>query len=321
MSEVPKRSKYRKTRDDEPPTEDLEATRTAVVAMPLGLQISEKRTPHLTAVAGPRAGETYALDRTETVLGRGRESHIVIDGDGVSRRHARINRMGDECVLEDLASRNGTFVQIEGQDDVRVRVRKLSDGERIQVGNTVILKYSLLDEREARLQRQLYESAVRDALTGAYNRQHFEERLRGELEHARSHGAPLAMIMCDIDHFKKINDTWGHPAGDAVLRAVVSGMKERVRPDNLLARIGGEEFVVLARGLDAAQALALAERLWLGVRAAAIRWKATSIPVTMSFGVALLEECAGTAEALVALADERLYAAKNGGRDRIVGSR
>ncbi len=320
MSEVPKRSKNRKAH--ELPPEDFEATRTAMVAIPIGLQFTEKRLPHLTAVAGPRAGETYSLDRPETILGRGRESHVVIDGDGVSRRHARILLEGQDCVLEDLGSRNGTFVLIDGQEDVRVRVRKLADGERIQVGTAVILKYALLDAREARLQQQLYESAVRDALTGAYNRQHFEERLRGELEHAASHGTQLALVICDIDHFKKINDTWGHPAGDAVLRAVVARMKELVRQDNLLARIGGEEFIVLARGLDPAQAVALAERLRTGVSDLSIAWKATKIPVTMSFGVAMLDEVAQkSAEALVTLADERLYAAKRGGRDRVVGPR
>ncbi len=316
-------------------SEDFEQTRTAILVVDQSgshAPVVVPRSPYLTAIAGPRAGETYPLDREETILGRGREATVVIDSDGVSRKHARIVKQGDECVLEDLGSRNGTFVQQDGKEDVRVRFRRLMDGDRIQVGTEVILRFDLLDEREAKLQKQLYESAVRDALTGAYNRQFFQDRFVKELAAAMAtaaQGGPvaLAMIMLDVDHFKKINDTWGHPAGDAVLQALVSSVTKKLRPDVVFARIGGEEFVVLVRGVDRATALTLAERLRETLEALVIPWKTHHIPITSSLGVASFDELRNlttpelAADQLMTLADERLYAAKSGGRNRVVGPR
>ncbi len=135
------------------------------------------------------------------------------------------------------------------------------------------------------------------------------------------------MIMLDVDHFKKINDTWGHPAGDAVLQALVAAISKKLRPDVVFARIGGEEFVVLARGVDRATALTLAERLRETLEALVIPWKTHTIPITSSLGVASFDELRNlttpdlAADQLMTLADERLYAAKSGGRNRVVGPR
>lgn len=315
--------------------EDFEQTRTAVLVV--GDQSGSHatlvpRAPYLTAIAGPRAGEIYPIDREETVLGRGREAHVMIDSDGVSRKHARIVRQGEELVLEDLGSRNGTFVQQDGREDVRVRFRRLADGDRIQVGTEVILRFDLLDEREAKLQKQLYESAVRDALTGAYNRQYFQDRFGKELSAAlavAALGGPvtLGLVILDVDHFKKINDTWGHPAGDAVLQALVAAIQRAIRPDVVFARIGGEEFVLLVRNVDRAALLTFAERLRETLEALIIPWKTGAIPITSSVGVAMFDELRPPASAelaadqLMTLADERLYAAKTGGRNRVVGPR
>jgi diguanylate cyclase (GGDEF)-like protein len=313
--------------------DEFEQTRTTNLAvdgrLPASVALSPARAPYLTAIAGPRAGEVYALERDEISIGRGRESDIYLDSDGVSRKHARIVRQGGtDFVIEDLGSTNGTFLQQDGGEDVRVRFRKLQPGDRLQIGTQVVLRFAYLDDNESRLQRQLYESAVRDALTGAYNRKYFEDRARAEVAHALRHGSHLSLIILDIDHFKKINDTWGHPAGDAVLKALVTRISEVTRVDVVFARIGGEEFVLLARGVDEAGAMAFAERLRGEIEQLHIPWKAGAIAISSSFGVAELRALHAEVgaqrvvdvDALLGRADERLYQAKKSGRNRVVGA-
>ncbi|MBL8716636.1 MAG: GGDEF domain-containing protein [Myxococcales bacterium] len=285
------------------------------------------RTAYLTVMAGARAGEMFPLDRDETILGRGPQSTVHLDSDGVSRKHARIVRQGDAFVLEDLGSTNGTFVLAEGVEETRVTFRKLCEGDRVQVGTEVILRFNQLDDLEAQLQQQLYESAVRDPLTRAYNRKHFQERLRSEIAHALRHGAHLSLIILDIDHFKKVNDTWGHPAGDAVLRALASAIMKAIRVEDVFARVGGEEFTLLARGIDLENAIAFAERLRKGIERLAIPWGTGALNITSSMGVAALGELSAElggpksidGDLLVARADKRLYVAKNSGRNRVIG--
>ncbi len=305
--------------------DDVEQTRVGatVVGAPAYRPKSEQavKTAYLTVMAGARAGEVIKLAHAETILGRGPQSTIHLDSDGVSRRHARIVRQGQELIVEDLGSTNGTWI-----DDQRVTFRKLEDGDRIQVGTEVIVRFNFLDDMEAQLQQQLYESAVRDPLTKAYNRKHFQERMRSEIAHALRHRGQLSLILFDIDHFKRVNDTLGHPAGDAVLKAISSAIMKTIRVEDVFARIGGEEFALLARGIDAQNAMLFAERLRRGIERLAVPWNGSTIPVTSSFGVATLVELySGEApksidgDLLVARADQRLYPAKSGGRNRVVG--
>ena len=318
--------------DDLGSGDDFEETRVGqtIVGARAYRPVSEpaRKTAYLTVMAGARAGEMFKVDRDETVLGRGPQSTVHLDSDGVSRKHARVVRQVDDYILEDLGSTNGTFVLSEGLEETRVKLRKLGDGDRVQVGTEVILRFNLLDDMEAQLQQQLYESAVRDPLTRAYNRKHFQERLRSEIAHSLRHGGHLSLILLDIDHFKKVNDTWGHPAGDAVLRALSSAIMRAIRVEDVFARVGGEEFVLLARGIDLKNAVAFAERLRKGIERLVIPWGEGTIPVTSSMGVAALEELSVElggpksidGDLLVARADQRLYVAKNGGRNRVVGA-
>jgi diguanylate cyclase (GGDEF)-like protein len=183
-----------------------------------------------------------------------------------------------------------------------------------------------MDEMEAQLQQQLYESAVRDPLTRAYNRKHFQERLKSEIAHALRHRGHLSLILLDIDFFKKVNDTYGHPAGDAVLRGVSGAIAKAIRVEDVFARIGGEEFALLARGIDGANAVMFAERLRRGIERLPIPWQNGALQVTSSFGVATIVELyqgeiprSLDGDLLVARADQRLYQAKGGGRNRVVG--
>jgi diguanylate cyclase (GGDEF)-like protein len=271
----------------------------------------------LTLVSGANAGAIYPLLLDENIIGRTRDCTIRIEDPGISRRHARIVRTGSVTyLLEDLGSSNGTFV-----GGKRVTHQKLADGDRLAIGPSVEFRFGFTDEAEEALLRRLYESSVLDALTGAYNRKHFAERLAAELGYAKRHNAPLSMLLFDLDHFKRVNDSLGHLGGDHVLRTVATLVKKTLRAEDVFARYGGEEFAIIARGADIEKAWRFAERLRTMVEQSRIDFKGTPIPVTVSVGVASLACCADpSADGLIAKADERLYAAKRGGRNRSIGA-
>ena len=154
-----------------------------------------------------------------------------------------------------------------------------------------------------------------DSLTGIHNRRYFQERLKNELERAQRDGQALAVIMLDIDHFKRINDRFGHAVGDRVLRSLCQRIGQRLRRTDVFCRLGGEEFMVLCPGTDAEQARVLALELWQGVRNDPVDGVGQ---VTASFGVAGWRPGEG-ADALLLRADAGVYAAKQAGRDRVEG--
>jgi diguanylate cyclase (GGDEF)-like protein len=167
--------------------------------------------------------------------------------------------------------------------------------------------------------RTLYEASVRDPLTHLYNRRHLAERLAQELAFSIRHGTPLSVVLIDIDHFKRINDELGHGAGDEALIAVSARLEASVRREDVVARHGGEEFAILLRGLDIEGARTVAERMRVAIDARPFAVGGKLRDVAISAGCASLACCdAPTADALLAAADSRLYAAKRDGRNRVV---
>lgn len=164
------------------------------------------------------------------------------------------------------------------------------------------------------IEEELRQLSVTDALTGVFNRRYFQQRLLEQLQLAQRIGAPLALIMLDFDHFKQVNDTYGHEVGDEVLKELCRRLGQRLRRSDVLCRIGGEEFVVLCPGSQAHQARELAESLWQVVREQPF---ATVGRVTASFGVASWQ-AGDDADSLLRRADEGVYAAKQAGRDRVI---
>ena len=275
----------------------------------------------LTVVSGPNAGAIYSLLSEESVIGRGKECSLRIIDSGISRRHATIlRRAPGKYVVEDLGSSNGTSVggvRITGQ-------HPLAEGDRVGVGPNIELRFGFTNEAEEVALRRLYESSVLDALTGAYNRKHFEERMSAEVAYAKRHSTPLSLLMFDLDLFKRVNDTYGHLGGDHVLRTVGGLVKRTLRVEDVFARYGGEEFAIIARGIDVDKAYLFAERVRITVETAKIEFNRLLVPITVSLGVASLVCCGekATTEALIGKADERLYVAKGTGRNRTVsGSR
>jgi two-component system cell cycle response regulator len=269
----------------------------------------------LTTMTGVTAGRVFAIAHGSTVIGRAPEADVWLEESSISREHARIVRRGPgKFEIEDMGSTNGTFVSGTKMDHA-----ELESGDQIQLGPNLIFRFALVDETEMSLQKKLYESSTRDALTRAFNRKYLSERLVQEVAHARRHGANIAVLMIDIDNFKKTNDTYGHLAGDAVLRAVAEGVHGMVRVDDVFARYGGEEFVVLARSTEHDSAALLADRLRSAIESYHVRFDGKSIAVTVSIGIASLKEMpkgAGAIE-LLSLADARLYRAKEAGKNCI----
>jgi len=263
---------------------------------------------------GSDVGQVTTLSGTLLEVGRLAKNHLHLPLEGVSRQHARIVFEDDAYWIEDLGSANGTFVQ-----GARVSRHRLADGDVVQFGPRVVFRYSITDSGEERILRQLYESSVKDALTGAFNREYFNERLKGEVAYARRHQAELSLVLFDLDHFKRINDEHGHPAGDAVLQSTVASVAKTLRAEDVLARYGGEEFGIVLRGVGRDSARSVAERIRGIVESTSVHSDGKTIHCTISAGCAALSCCeTPTVEALIAVADRRLYVAKRGGRNRIV---
>ena len=265
---------------------------------------------------GVGAGQVLSVAQVPFSMGRHATNNLPIDDDSISRFHARFVCEDGEYYVEDLGSRNGTFIQGK-----RITRSVIKDDDWVQLGARVAFRFTLTDARQEGLLRKLYESSTRDALTGAYNRRHFDDRVRAEIAFAVRHATDLGLILLDLDHFKKVNDTYGHPAGDEVLRHLGTIATRMLRTEDVFARFGGEEFAVVLRGASTRGAGRLAERLRDALRDNHAVYEGTQIPMTLSAGCAALSCCgAPTPEEMVAVADRRLYAAKQGGRNRVVAS-
>ena len=312
-----RRSSERGAGTAEPPGEraELDATWTAVPRLPP----PSREHAFLLVLAGPQLGAIYPLEPgRELVIGRRDDADVLISDDGVSRRQASLRVEGDHAVIRDLDSANGTFV-----DGARVAEALLGNGSRVHIGMQTILKFIWADDVEAEYQRKLVEGALQDPLTGLYNRRMLEERLGSELAAARRHDRVVAVLMVDIDHFKAINDRYGHLAGDETLRMVARTLRATIRQEDFVARFGGEEFVVIAPETGLEGARLLGERIRRAVERSRCVWQDDELSVTVSAGATVSELPAEfvpglTAHALVDAADRALYRAKEEGRNRVV---
>ncbi len=269
----------------------------------------DRNNHYLMVIGGNSAGRTYKLgDGVE--LGRSASAAIQLADSEASRVHARIRREGADIILEDLQSTNGTFVGAE-----KITTRVLKSGDRIHIGNSV-LKYAVFDALEGQYHESLYDATVRDALTGALNRTVLHERLQSEVAFAKAHETAFSLLVLDIDFFKRINDTHGHPGGDEVLKTLAGLIASSIRSEDCFIRYGGEEFVIMTR-VDAEGGYMFAERLRQTVQSHPFMASGATIRVTVSIGVATVPNVAiASGQALFDCADKALYAAKQGGRNR-----
>lgn len=266
----------------------------------------------LVVIYGLELGRKFDLVNHTLVIGRSSKADIQIDQESVSRNHARITADGATVVVSDMGSTNGTYVNdelIEGDFQLRT-------GDLIKIGRT-IFKFIAGGNIETAYHDEIYRLTTVDGLTQVFNRRYFEETLEREISRCHRYGRDLTLILMDIDRFKHINDTFGHLAGDYVLKQLASTIKTRIRREDVFARFGGEEFALLLPEVDMEGAAQLAETSRRIIEAHPFRFDNQDIPVTISLGIATLGPQAKEVTDLIRAADARLYQAKNGGRNRV----
>jgi len=258
-------------------------------------------------------GKRVELSQGAVRLGRDPDNDLVLLEEGVSRRHARVQPSGGHWVVMDVGSRNGTLVN----EQWLMEILPIRNGDRIRLGS-VVLKYLSGADIETAYHEELYQIAIQDGLTGLPNRRRFDDELATEVLRAKRHGRPLSLSIFDVDHFKEVNDTYGHPGGDAALCKIGKLLRARVRSGDLVARIGGEEFAVLMPETSVEGARVLAEQLRQSVANASVRLREAELRVQVSVGCAELRGGDRTGADLYARCDACLYRAKQGGRNRVV---
>ncbi len=269
------------------------------------------REAYLVVIYGDELGKRIPLSEGEVEAGRSSTCQIPIDQESVSRRHARIWWTGDNFRVKDLGSTNGTYV-----NDAQVSEQDLNDGDLVKVGRT-ILKFMSGSNIEASYHEEIYRMMTFDGLTQIYNKRYFHETLEREISRSRRYGREIALVLFDIDNFKQKNDTFGHLAGDTILRELATVVRRKLRREDLFARVGGEEFAILTPEVGAKGAREVAEKVRAVVEATAFRYEKHSIPTTISLGFAVWLGGEDGADALFQRADAALYAAKQGGRNRV----
>ena len=273
----------------------------------------EIRTPVLVAFAGQLLGQSWELGVGEISIGRSTNSTIQVTEGGVSREHARLVCEDERVFIEDLKSTNGTLV-----NELAVERAELRDGDFIKVGASVF-KFTVRSSLEASFHEELYKLSTVDNLTGAYNKRHFLSVLERELSRAERYRRFLTLALFDIDFFKKVNDTYGHLAGDEVLRELSRLVMASVRKNDTFARYGGEEFALVLPEIGKEDSFDVCEKLRKKVEAHTFSHDGTEIPVTISIGYCtLLPGTSGVRpNAIIEAADSKLYDAKKAGRNQV----
>ena len=281
------------------------------------LQVRHKGDDCLVVIYAPvesELGKRHVLQRDITSIGRDRENDIVLDSDSVSRRHARIELREGAFFVVDLDSTNGTFVNDEPEP---VTASQLRQGDQLKIGDT-IFKYLSGSDVEAQYHETIFNMTITDGLTDVSNKKKLDTELAKEIPRALRHGRQLSIMMIDIDHFKDVNDTYGHITGDSVLRDLASILERRLRPDDTLGRYGGEEFCAILPETSLEGAIRIGEQLRSLVESHAFVVEGEQIKVTISVGIAELKKGMDM-KAFYKSADEMLYEAKRTGRNKVCG--
>ncbi|MEO5625349.1 MAG: GGDEF domain-containing protein [Dokdonella sp.] len=265
----------------------------------------------LVVLQGQRLGQRIDIGEAPLIIGRAPECDFQVMERSISRQHTRVWHGPTGYRVKDLDSTNKTLL-----NDQPIIEAELKDGDHLTIG-TCVLKFMERSSVEARYHEEIYQLATIDPLTGLSNRRHFLELLERELARTAKHDRPLALLIIDLDHFKSINDRYGHLVGDIVLKCVGAAMGADTREEFIVARIGGEEFAAVLPEHDIEQASAYAQRLCASIAALELGEPLAAEHVTVSIGVAVWKVGMTILGDLLGAADAELYRAKQAGRNRV----
>lgn len=267
----------------------------------------------LLVVGGELNGTIFDLISEETTCGRSIDNTIQLEFQGISRQHLKVMLEDQDAFIEDCGSKNGTFLnnqKVEGKS-------QLNKGDIIKVGS-IALKYIPAGDPERVAYDKLNLEANTDQHTGCYNKAYFNKSLDLEVRKSKVTGNPLSLIIFDLDHFKKLNDNFGHDAGDYVLKEMAGIVRQNgVREQDVFARYGGEEFVILLPKTNLKHSFEIAERLRKLVEDHMFKYDGQKLPVTASIGVADYRQGVSNGTDLFKRADSAVYKSKENGRNQV----
>lgn len=265
-------------------------------------------------VGGELNGTLFDLEGDSVTSGRNADNDIPLEFSGISRYHFKMQLSHPQgWSIEDCGSKNGTYVN-------NIRISKpinLKKGDIVKIGS-IALKFLPKGDPERLTYDKLHREAITDQFTGCFNKTYFNEKISLEVKKSKITGKPLSLIIFDIDHFKKLNDSHGHDAGDAILKQLAMLVRQNgVRDLDIFARYGGEEFVILLPQTQLKQAFEIAERLRALVEKHPFKYEESDLPITISMGVADYRQGVVSGTDLFKRADQAVYKAKEGGRNQV----
>ena len=287
-----------------------EETRVSTVSRIVDKAISGESC--LVMIYGPDLGRRYPLENNELRIGRGGDNDMVIDMDNVSRVHARVYKKDDGIYVDDMDSTNGSYV-----NDIEVKTDRLRNGDLLKIGGA-ILKFIQGGNIEALYHEEIYRMTIVDGLTQIHNKRYFLEFLDREMARCSRYDRPLSLVMFDVDHFKRLNDTYGHLAGDYVLKRLSELVAKHVRKEELFARYGGEEFAIIMPETTGKKAGIFCDKIRRMLESTPFVYEGKEVSVTISLGLATMGRHREPL-AFIKAADEMLYLAKTNGRNRVEG--
>ncbi len=275
---------------------------------------AQPRDACLVMIYGSDIGHRQNLPEGTFFIGRAESCDIHIDEEEISRKHSRVTNRKNQVLITDLGSTNGTYVN----DDI-IDERLLADGDLIKVGRAVF-KFLTSGNIETAYHEEIYNLSTTDGLTQLHNKRYLLDNLDLEISRCHRYGRALSLIILDIDHFKRVNDIFGHLAGDYVLKHMSTAIRANIRKEDMMARFGGEEFVVILPEVDSFGARTCAEKIRMLVETTNFMYDGAKLPVTVSLGVVFCTDEVRDSMELIRRADFQLYEAKRQGRNRVCGT-
>lgn len=261
-------------------------------------------------------GALFSFDSGTTIIGRSHPADLLLHDRSISKLHCRIVLSGGKdsrsFLIEDLESTNGT----RHNGVLITSPSPLYSGDRIEIGDTV-LRFNTRDDLDSEYQSHLLRLATTDPLTSLLNKAALFKELERMLKHASRYNRPLSLLMIDLDHFKQVNDRWGHLAGDQVLQQLALHLRTVLRQQDIAGRFGGEEFTIILPETSLPGATCLADRLRDSIASRSFEVNGSVLSITVSIGVAQRETETLGASSLLEQADRALYQAKNKGRNQV----